>query len=95
MQILMALEYLNEKRLVHRLLGGNNVYMNYQGDLKLGSFGKAKRLETTMQKAHTIVGEPCAMSPEMIEGKDYDAKSDIWSLGCLVYEMATYEVNII
>jgi NIMA (never in mitosis gene a)-related kinase len=56
MQILMALEYLDEKHIVHRLLTADNIYLNYQGDLKIGSFGKAKQLENTLQKAQTIIG---------------------------------------
>ncbi len=52
----MALEYLNQKHIVHRLLTTDNIYLNHQGDLKIGSFGKAKQLENTLQKAQTIVG---------------------------------------
>jgi serine/threonine protein kinase len=52
----MALEYLNQKHIVHRLLTADNIYLNHQGDLKIGSFGKAKQLENTLQKAQTIVG---------------------------------------
>ena len=38
--------------------------------------------------AHTVLGTPYYISPEMCEGKSYDEKSDIWALGCIVYEMA-------
>jgi serine/threonine protein kinase len=65
--------------------------MNHQGDLKLGSFGGARMLEDTMEKAMTIVGSPCNLSPEVVEGKAYDNKIDIWGLGCLVYELATHQ----
>jgi serine/threonine protein kinase len=52
----MALEYLHEKNIIHRLLTAQNIYLNHQGDLKIGSFGSAKHLENTLQKASTIVG---------------------------------------
>ena len=90
MQILMSLEYLSKKHIVHRLLTADNIYLNHQGDLKIGSFGKAKQLENTLQKAQTIVGEPCNLSPEMVQGGEYDSKTDIWSLGSLIYQMATF-----
>ncbi len=44
-----------------------------------------------MDKAMTIVGAPCNMSPEMVDGKAYDSKADIWALGCLLYELITFE----
>lgn len=64
--------------------------MNHQGDLKLGSFGSAKMLDSTLEKAMTVVGDVCDLSPEIVEGKPYDNKTDIWGLGCLIYELATY-----
>lgn len=90
MQLLMGLEHIHSKNIVHRLITAHNIYMNHQGDLKLGSFGSAKVLENTIKKAMSVVTEPCNMSPEMVEGKPYDCKADIWALGCLVYEMATF-----
>lgn len=48
MQILMALEYIHSKNIIHRLISSHNIYMNHQGDMKLGSFGAAKMLENTL-----------------------------------------------
>jgi serine/threonine protein kinase len=41
----------------------------------------------------TLVTAPCSMSPEMVQGEPYDGKADIWALGCLLYEMATFKVT--
>jgi serine/threonine protein kinase len=92
MQILMGLEYIHGKNIIYRGVSSQNIYMNHQGDMKLGSFGLAKVLENTLQKANTVVGSPCNLSPEIVEGKPYNSKADIWSLGCLIYELATFHV---
>ncbi len=59
----MALEYIHSKNIIHRMVCSQNIYMNHQGDLKLGSFGGAKMLENTMEKAMTVVGSACNLSP--------------------------------
>lgn len=63
MQLLMGLEYIHNKHIIHRLISAKNVYLNHQGDLKIGSFGSAKVLESTLKKAITVVTAPCNMSP--------------------------------
>lgn len=92
MQLLMGLEYIHSKHIIHRLIASQNVYLNHQGDLKIGSFGSAKRLESTLKKARTVVTAPCNMSPEMVQGHPYTTKADIWALGCLIFEMAAFKV---
>ena len=93
MQLLMGLEYIHSKHIIHRLIDSKNIYLNHQGDLKIGSFGSAKILENTMKKAVTVVTAPCNMSPEMVQGHPYNAKVDIWALGCLIYEMTALKVS--
>lgn len=63
MQLLMGLEHIHSQHIIHRLIASQNVYLNHQGDLKIGSFGSAKRLESTLKKALTVVTAPCNMSP--------------------------------
>lgn len=60
--------------------------------VKVGDFGIAKGLQSTWEKAKTLVGTPYFLSPEIISNKPYDAKSDIWALGVLLYELMTFKM---
>jgi len=78
-------------RILHRDLKPGNVFLvKRRGtySVKLGDFGLAKMLDDSSIFAQTHVGTPYYMSPEQIQSKSYDEKSDIWALGCIVYEMA-------
>ncbi len=61
--------------------------MTVNGLVKLGDFGIAKCLKNTLEKAKTVVGTPYYLSPEIIQNQPYSFKSDVWSLGVLLYEM--------
>jgi len=55
--------------------------------MKLGDFGIARVLSYTHEKAKTMVGTPYYLSPEIVENKPYNFKSDIWSMGVVLYEL--------
>lgn len=76
----------NSLIILHRDIKPGNVFMDSDGNIKLGDFGLA-RILSTHNFAVTMVGTPFYMSPEVIKGKKYNRKSDIWSLGCLIYEL--------
>ena len=59
--------------------------------VKLGDFGVARVMEHTAAKARTVVGSPYYISPEIIENRPYSFKTDIWSLGALLYELCALE----
>lgn len=66
-----------------------NVFIFKSGRIKIGDFGISKFLENTQKLASTTIGTPYYISPEICSGQTYSFKSDIWSLGCLLYEMIT------
>ena len=91
-QICLAIKHIHEKKIIHRDLKSGNIFLTKNGLVKLGDFGIAKRFQKTMDKAKTFIGTPYYLSPEIINGKPYDSKSDIWSLGVLLYEMMTFKM---
>jgi len=88
-QVLQALQYIHhEKRILHRDLKTSNLFlMQSKQVVKLGDFGISRVLEGSIEAAITVVGTPYYMSPEVCENKPYTFKSDVWSLGCVLYEL--------
>ncbi|NWY71766.1 M3K19 kinase, partial [Erithacus rubecula] len=94
-QILQGVAYLHANCVVHRDIKGNNVMLMPNGVIKLIDFGCARRLaraslsSTRGELLRSVHGTPYWMAPEVISESGYGRKSDIWSLGCTVFEMAT------
>ena len=81
----LGLHYLHSFKILHRDIKTINMFLSKDNKIKIGDLGVAKLLNQTHNMAHTIVGTPYYLSPELCEEKPYNHKSDIWSLGCVLY----------
>ncbi|CAI9585717.1 unnamed protein product [Staurois parvus] len=88
-QISMALQYLHDLHIMHRDLKTQNIFLTKSNIIKVGDLGIARVLESQYDMASTLIGTPYYMSPELFSNKPYNYKSDVWALGCCVYEIAT------
>jgi len=86
-QICLAMKHVHDRKILHRDLKSQNIFLTKTGRVKLGDFGIAKILSATMENAKTMVGTPYYLSPEIIENRPYSFKSDVWSMGVLLYEL--------
>ena len=85
----MGVEYLHGRKILHRDIKTLNVFLDKNDKLRIGDLGVAKILNNTYSFANTTVGSPYYLSPEICEEKPYNTKSDIWALGCVLYELCT------
>ncbi|GFO07829.1 serine/threonine-protein kinase nek4-like [Plakobranchus ocellatus] len=88
-QIAMALQYMHERNILHRDLKTQNIFLTKSKIIKVGDLGIARVLDSAGDMATTLIGTPYYMSPELFSNKPYNHKSDVWALGCCVYEMTT------
>ena len=99
MQILLALRECHYRgikgsKILHRDLKPSNVFFDSNNNVKLGDFGLSRIISSESEDmrehfASTNVGTPYYMSPEQINESQYDEKTDIWSMGCVIYELVS------
>ncbi|XP_077507261.1 serine/threonine-protein kinase Nek7-like isoform X4 [Amblyomma americanum] len=90
-QVCAALKYMHLKRIMHRDVKPANVFITRDGMAKLGDLGMARFLNLKSTAANTLLGTPYYMSPERVQEQEYDLRSDVWSAGCLLYELAALQ----
>ncbi|NWX90238.1 NEK5 kinase, partial [Nothoprocta pentlandii] len=87
-QIALGLKYIHDRKILHRDVKAQNIFLSKKGKVaKLGDFGVARELNNTLELAYSCVGTPYYLSPEICENRPYNNKTDIWSLGCVLYEL--------
>lgn len=94
-QIVLALKDCHRRQekgcvrpIIHRDIKPGNIMLDRRNNVKVGDFGLSKELASRSKYAYTNVGTPFYMSPEMVNELRYNERSDIWAVGCLLYELA-------
>lgn len=92
-QTALAIKHMHDRFILHRDLKTQNIFLagSGQGSVKIGDFGIARVLQHTQDCARTAIGTPYYLSPEICQERPYNQKSDVWSLGCVLYELATLQ----
>ncbi|XP_029350046.1 serine/threonine-protein kinase Nek9 isoform X2 [Echeneis naucrates] len=88
-QIASAVSHIHKAGILHRDIKTLNIFLTKTELIKLGDYGLAKKLDSEFSMAETCVGTPYYMSPELCQGAKYNFKSDIWAMGCVLFEMLT------
>jgi len=91
-QASLALKHLHERHVLHRDLKSQNLFLTASGRLRIGDFGISKVLDSTAAFAKTTIGTPYYLSPEICQEKPYSWSSDVWAMGCILFEMAALRV---
>lgn len=85
-QLADGLKYLTENNILHRDLKPQNILLTDDYNIKIADFGFARKVEKDML-LNTLCGSPMYMAPEIINKQDYSIKSDLWSVGIIIYQM--------
>jgi len=87
LQLCKGIQYLHQNGILHRDIKAANIFIDAEGCLKIGDFGISKILRPGAMQAYAQIGSPYYVSPEIWKKKGYDTKSDIWAIGCFLYEL--------
>ena len=88
-QMIIGLNSIHKKKILHRDIKSQNIFLTKNLDIKIGDLGVSKKLIQT-NFAKTFIGTPYYLSPEICMEKPYNDKSDIWAIGCILYELCTF-----
>lgn len=90
-QVCAALQHMHMNRIMHRDVKPSNVFITRDKMVKLGDLGLGRFFNPKSIAARSLVGTPYYMSPERVLEQEYEYSSDVWSAGCLLYEMAALQ----
>ena len=92
LDLCLGIKVIHENSLIHRDLKPENIFIDNNCKIKIGDFGVSKKLGTNQKFAITSVGTDFYMAPEILKGEEYNNEVDIWSYGCIIYELITLKV---
>ena len=90
LKITIGLADIHKMKILHRDLKTLNIFLKHGLEVKIGDLGVAKVLSKN-SFAQTVIGTPYYLSPEICQEKPYNDKSDVWALGCILYELCTFK----
>jgi len=91
--ITKGLQYLHSNNVIHRNLNPDNIIIDSKGTPKVTNFAISKILKDIHSKSYKILQNYGYMSPEVLKGEPFDSSADIWSLGCILYQLCTFKVT--
>ena len=86
--MMSGINLMHENRIMHRDLKPANILISNDGALKIADLGLGRIFGSGTFEVFSKVGTPLYMSPELLRGEGYEMKSDVWSVGCIIYELA-------
>ena len=92
LEICLGIKEIHKHNLIHRDLKPENIFINKDNKIKIGDFGISKQLNINQKYAFSAIGTNYYMAPEIIKGEKYNNKIDIWALGCIIYELFTFNI---
>ncbi|KAA6383661.1 MAG: putative serine/threonine-protein kinase Nek1, partial [Streblomastix strix] len=86
-QICLAIKHIHDRKILHRDIKLQNIFLTSKNIVKLGNFGISHIQNSTIEMSKTSIGNPYYLSPEICKENKYSFKSDIWALGCVLYDL--------
>ncbi|EYB97345.1 hypothetical protein Y032_0141g2217 [Ancylostoma ceylanicum] len=86
-QVCLAVDYLHDKKVIHRDLKLGNLFLNGELQVKIGDFGLATTVDIEGERKKTLCGTPNYIAPEVLDKKGHSFEVDIWAIGCILYTL--------